>query len=330
MNSNPLFNTNRDRKDFFIALLVLLFFAWLIWWYGIRCTCVETDPTNAALLPATEEVDQFAFLNKDENATDVVAKKRTIIEDEVVTKRDTLAKIVLTDTDKDGVPDRRDKCPTAVGPITNNGCPLDSDGDGINDKSDRCPQEAGVIANNGCPADTDKDGVYDKVDKCPRLAGVASNKGCPPDSDGDGVYDTVDKCPNRPGLARLKGCPEVKIEEEERKLITEEIKNLAFETGNAVLKKSSTRILDKVVKVMEKYPDYKLDITGHTDNVGKPQSNLILSQQRAKACYDYLVSKGIQKSRLLSKGMGETQPIDSNDTNKGRQNNRRVNFDLHY
>ncbi|HQX44934.1 MAG: thrombospondin type 3 repeat-containing protein [Saprospiraceae bacterium] len=130
------------------------------------------------------------------------------------------------DTDKDGVPDKTDKCPEVPGTVM--GCP-DADGDGISDMDDKCPNLAGVVENMGCPSDRDKDGVYDVDDLCPDLAGTL--KGCPdsdkdgvadkddkcpqiagtlmgcPDSDRDGIADKDDKCPNEPGPASNAGCP---------------------------------------------------------------------------------------------------------------------------
>ncbi len=332
MNSNPLFTTDRDRNDFFIALLVLLFFGWLMYWLGFRNNTVADLTKETAALVSTDATDEYAFLNRDEEEANMVVKDRKIIEDdEVRVVNDTMNKIIkFVDTDKDGVADKRDECPTVAGPRINNGCPMDSDGDGVTDDRDECPQLKGVAGNKGCPSDKDNDGIYDADDKCPRYAGTKENNGCPPDTDGDGFHDKIDRCPDKAGTEARKGCPEVVMEEAERKVIAEEIRNLEFETGNAVLKGRSTSILDKVVQIMEKYPDYKLDIIGHTDNVGKAVDNIRLSQQRAKACYDYLVSKGITNRRLASKGFGDRKPIDTNETAEGRQNNRRVEFDLHY
>lgn len=111
---------------------------------------------------------------------------------------------LLKDTDKDGVPDKKDLCPDVPGLEQFNGCP-DADADGIPDKDDKCPTVAGVAENMGCPADSDKDGVYDVDDACPTVAG--SIKGCP-DKDKDGVADKDDKCPDVAGLANLMGCPD--------------------------------------------------------------------------------------------------------------------------
>lgn len=104
------------------------------------------------------------------------------------------------DTDKDGVPDSKDKCPdTPPGTkVDKTGCPIDTDKDGVADYLDACPDVAGLASLNGCP-DRDNDGVADKDDRCPDVKGLVALKGCP-DADGDGVADVDDKCPNtKPG-----------------------------------------------------------------------------------------------------------------------------------
>ncbi len=107
------------------------------------------------------------------------------------------------DTDKDGIPDDRDRCPDVPGTAQFFGCP-DTDGDGVPDYVDRCPTEAGSVAARGCP-DTDGDGILDRIDPCPNEAGTVN--GCP-DRDGDGVADSVDACPDVAGDPRYGGCPD--------------------------------------------------------------------------------------------------------------------------
>jgi outer membrane protein OmpA-like peptidoglycan-associated protein len=116
------------------------------------------------------------------------------------------------DTDGDGVPDYLDKCPgtpkEAYGKIDEHGCPLDSDGDGVPDYLDKCPgtpkSARGHVDKNGCVTDSDKDGVPDFMDKCPNtpLNVKIDSIGCPLDSDGDGVPDYLDKCPATPKEAK--------------------------------------------------------------------------------------------------------------------------------
>jgi OmpA-OmpF porin, OOP family len=110
------------------------------------------------------------------------------------------------DTDKDGIADFEDLCPDVLGSTTAGGCP-DADGDSFADHLDQCPNKAGTKAFNGCP-DTDGDGITDAQDNCPTEKGETIFNGCP-DSDKDGVADVDDKCANTPNKIKvdIKGCP---------------------------------------------------------------------------------------------------------------------------
>lgn len=228
------------------------------------------------------------------------------------------------DKDGDGVIDKNDDCPEEKGTKANNGCPIsDEDGDGVADEDDECPGEKGTKASRGC-ADRDGDGVADKYDNCPDKAGQFS--GCP-DSDNDGVDDYKDKCPNQAGLATNSGCPEIK--EEEKEVLDLAMRAVQFESGKAMLKVESYGILNQIADIMKKYPGYSLSINGHTDNLGSSSTNERLSEQRAKACFDYLVAQNIKLNRLNYAGFGESQPISTNDTREGRALNRRVEFLLY-
>lgn len=231
------------------------------------------------------------------------------------------------DTDGDGIPDHEDACPTVPGPEINNGCP-DTDGDGILDFLDNCPTVPGPAENNGCPwPDTDGDGVLDKDDKCPTIPGPIANNGCPyQDTDGDGVIDSEDECPNTPGTVANKGCPE--IEEAVKEILKTAFDNLEFETGKDIIKEASKPSLDELAEVLVKRPEWKLQISGHTDNVGSAQSNLILSKKRAEAVKNYMASKGIDEKRFNVLYFGQTQPIADNSTAEGRQKNRRVEMTI--
>ncbi len=230
------------------------------------------------------------------------------------------------DRDSDGIADKNDKCPDEAGPASNNGCPItDRDGDGIDDKDDECPDQRGTLATRGCP-DRDGDGIADKDDECPDQRGTAALKGCP-DRDGDGIADKNDKCPDTPGPASNNGCPV--IAQEDKAVLDLAVKNVQFETGKANLLSSSFPILDQVAQLMRKYPDYKLRISGHTDSIGEAPANQRLSENRAKTCYDYLVAKGIEASRMSHQGFGESRPIADNRFKEGRDKNRRVEFELY-
>ncbi len=227
------------------------------------------------------------------------------------------------DTDGDGITDDIDKCPDEVGGRETEGCPdLDTDSDGVPDHLDKCPRAAGTI--RGCP-DSDGDGIMDDEDKCPNASGQGRFNGCP-DTDGDGIDDSVDKCPNSPAPDMPNGCPEIKKEHAD--ILVYAIQAVQFETGRDRLKNASLAVLDQVIDVLNSYPDHKLSIIGHTDSVGDASKNEILSINRAKACFSYLVSKGIDPDRLIVGGLGESTPIADNKTSFGRQLNRRVEFKL--
>lgn len=106
------------------------------------------------------------------------------------------------------------------------------------------------------------------------------------------------------------------------------LKNIFFDFDKTTLRPTSTAELDRLVKMLDDIPTLKIEISGHTDNVGSDEYNKNLSEGRAKAVVDYLVTKGINKDRLRFAGYGETQPIESNDTEEGRQMNRRTEFEV--
>ncbi len=235
----------------------------------------------------------------------------------------------VKDNDEDGILNKHDDCPDEAGPIENNGCPWpDSDGDNVLDKDDNCPEEAGEIENNGCPwPDTDLDGILDKDDDCPEEAGEIENNGCPwLDTDADGVFDKDDACPEMAGTIANKGCPEVT--EEVIKKLNDFAKIILFNSGRATFKEESLPILEAMTAIFKEYPSARFKIEGHTDSVGSEALNQRLSNERANAVMEYLISKGIDASRLTAQGFGETRPIFSNDTRDGRARNRRVEIIL--
>ncbi len=231
------------------------------------------------------------------------------------------------DTDGDGVRESLDKCPLASGPIELNGCP-DIDRDGVADKNDECPRTKGSVKTRGCP-DKDNDGVADKFDKCPEVPGSANNRGCPwNDADKDGVIDKNDKCPNQIGPVKNDGCPYPKLSQVEVQKIDAYAKTILFDLGKADLRPASYQILNGVVSIMNKYKNERFHIAGHTDNTLTKDFNQTLSQNRANAIRNYLISKGVEASRLTAKGYGEENPVKSNDTEEGRKENRRVEIIL--
>ncbi|MBI2395331.1 MAG: OmpA family protein [Deltaproteobacteria bacterium] len=245
------------------------------------------------------------------------------------------------DRDGDGIFDEKDACPDRKGVASDdpklNGCP-DGDNDGIFDAHDACPAVAGVKSDdpkkNGCPPDKDGDGIVDAEDACPEVAGVKSDdpkkNGCPSDRDGDGIVDAEDACPDAPGPKnedlKKNGCPAAAIVEGQIKILQQ----VKFKTGSAEILKESDEILGAVAKILADHPEIKkLKVEGHTDNVGGTANNLKLSKARAASVMKWLTTKGkIDKKRLASEGFGESKPIDGNDTEAGRQNNRRVEFKI--
>ena len=212
-------------------------------------------------------------------------------------------------------------------------CSFDDDGDGFNNCDDKCPNEPGV-APDGCPLpDRDRDGIPDEVDACPDEPGVEqedpTKNGCPIplDRDGDGILDADDACPDDPGKANedpnKHGCPLAVVSDEEIRIM----ERVEFDTNRATIRPESVPVLTVVLEILQQHPEIlKLDVRGHTDNKGVPYLNMTLSKNRAAAVVKWLTDRGIAKDRLTSQGFGQTRPIDTNDTDAGRQNNRRVEF----
>ena len=231
------------------------------------------------------------------------------------------------DRDGDGILDKDDLCPDTPGLKEFKGCP-DTDGDGVFDNIDDCPKTVGPKENNGCPyPDTDGDGLLDNADDCPSIAGPVENKGCPfEDTDGDGLLDKDDECPKTAGPAENKGCPI--IEEEEQEILNTAFSNLEFETSLDVIKSASKPALTELANTLKKKPDWKLQLSGHTDNVGDDDANMILSKKRSESVKRFLTQNGIDEDRIKTLYFGESQPIEDNNTATGRQKNRRVEFKI--
>jgi OmpA-OmpF porin, OOP family len=222
------------------------------------------------------------------------------------------------DTDGDGITDADDKCPQTAGKAELGGCP-DTDGDGIIDADDKCPQVAGKAELGGCP-DGDGDGITDADDKCPTEAGKPALQGCP-DRDGDGIADADDKCPDQAGVPAEQGCLPAAVAK-----FTGAIKGIQFQINSAKITAGSFPTLDAAIAVLQQYPTLRLRIEGHTDNSGKPDLNLQLSQDRAESVKTYMVSKGVDVARIDAVGLGDTKPTADNKTNAGRIQNRRIEF----
>jgi OOP family OmpA-OmpF porin len=217
----------------------------------------------------------------------------------------------------------------------------DSDNDGVPDASDLCPgTPAGAVVNEkGCENDTDGDGVPDRIDQCPDTpAGEAVNEvGCPLDADHDGVPIPTDECPNTPpgqkvlpnGCALKGDCRTPRAGEEvdangcavEQKFVLNGVK---FEFDSDRLTDDAKTILDGVVETLKNYAEIKIEVQGHTDWIGTEAYNQGLSERRARSVKTYLAGKGVPADHMTTKGFGESMPIDSNETDEGREKNRRV------
>jgi len=185
---------------------------------------------------------------------------------------------------------------------------IDTDGDGVADVRDRCEDtEPGMgVGADGCrltggvqdPVDKDEDLVADYLDKCPRTVEGATvdEKGC-----------EIEKAQIEKPLARLE--------------------DVLFEPGGTALMPGAKDTLTKLVSILENNPDIRVRLEGYTDNVGEESYNEMLSQKRAESIKDYLVSAGIDATRIKTVvGMGESNPIATNSTEQGRAQNRRVDI----
>jgi len=199
---------------------------------------------------------------------------------------------LLTDTDGDGLTD-----PDEIQKYKTSPLKADTDGDGLTDRD-----EINTVGTDPLKADTDDDKITDGKDKCPLK----------PENYND--FEDTDGCPDKK--------PEVVFEKKAPIVLT----GVTFKTGSADLTDSAKETLAKIVSTLADHPEISLEIQGHTDNVGRRASNVKLSQKRADSVKDYLVSQGIAASRLTAKGFGPDVPVVPNDTEAGRQQNRRISF----
>ncbi len=256
-----------------------------------------------------------------------------------------------TDNDEDGIDDADDACPDLAEDFNDqedeDGCPdADTDGDGIEDLDDPCPDEPedldGFQDEDGCPdADNDDDQIPDTDDACPDqredLDGFQDEDGCPDtDNDQDGVPDIDDACPDEPEdmdqYEDEDGCPEdqaVAVITSEEIVIKDQIH---FETAKATLRHESLATLDEVLGILERNPQVRVSIEGHTDDVGSERFNQELSEARARSVLRYLVEhaqdSSFMEDRLSIEGYGESRPIADNSTPEGKARNRRVEFKI--
>jgi outer membrane protein OmpA-like peptidoglycan-associated protein len=269
------------------------------------------------------------------------------------------------DTDGDGIPDKKDADKLNAEDFDGfedlDGAPdPDNDQDGVLDANDKCPGTDQTIASgvdtkedmdgyqddDGCPdPDNDGDGILDKNDGAPDQAedidGFQDNDGVPdPDNDGDGILDINDQCPGTDktvadaidtketvnGYEDADGCPDKKPEIAVEKGQAIVLEGIYFASGSAKLDPNSETTLNKIVRTLAENTGIEVEIRGYTDNRGKYESNVRLSQARAESVKAYLVKNGIADTRIKAQGFGPENPVAPNDTKDGRAKNRRIEF----
>ena len=207
---------------------------------------------------------------------------------------------------------------------------VDTDKDGVIDELDNDPNTPlGVqVYGNGTPVDSDQDGVPDYIDKCIFEKGRADNDGCPfiGDKDRDGIPDRDDKCPEVKGLEKFEGCPDANsLRVTELVTVMSYSKNIYFDTdSNSIRSGFYYTMLDDVAEIMLKNKDVTFSVSGYTDDVGSESYNLNLSERRASEARNYLIERGVEADRISAKGYGKVNPKYSNETQQGKQLNRRV------
>ncbi len=215
----------------------------------------------------------------------------------------------------------------------------DADGDAVTGDKDLCPyaieDRDGFDDHDGCPEpDNDLDGVLDKEDRCPNVPedpdGFGDSDGCPEDdNDEDGVADEDDACPSKAETFNSfqddDGCPDFRPDFVD--IAGDRIafrKPLSFVDKSPLLLRSSHPPLRELAALLSQNPEVKVRIEGHTDNRGETDRLQQLSEGRARSVMDYLVTQGIDASRMEALGLGDAKPISTNRTASGRTKNRRI------
>lgn len=239
------------------------------------------------------------YSSQEKETAEQVAEKEVI---EVIEKAEVAAKPVV-DSDRDGVIDSLDRCAD-----TPRGTLVDAVG---------CPEPVKFV-------DSDSDGVADALDACKNTpAGAEVNKrGCPlPDGDRDGVIDRDDTCPGTAENLPVDeyGCPKLSEKLKIAGLVIE------YATGQSVFSDEAARELRLLAAKVNSTQQGMLVVEGHTDSVGGVFYNVELSKERAEKVRKTLIDDfGVPANRVVSKGLGPYQPIADNNTQEGRQQNRRV------
>ncbi|MEM1033668.1 MAG: OmpA family protein [Myxococcota bacterium] len=255
------------------------------------------------------------------------------------------------DRDQDGAADIDDACADepedGLPPKANDGCPADDpDRDGVARASDRCPnsKEDGAPPNpsDGCPSssdDADGDGVADAGDRCPDQRednlDPDPNDGCPAaDADNDGIADVRDGCPSEPetlnGYRDDDGCPdtgggEIVFDETSHEIYFPENQQISFEKDKADISPAGLAVVDKVAQVLNEHPEIeRAEIEGHASTVGDAGYNRVLTELRAIAVANALVTRGVAGRRLVAIGYGEFCPVVDSGDEIEEPKNRRV------
>ena len=254
------------------------------------------------------------------------------------------------DADGDGIMDKEDDCPDTPGVIEFKGCP-DSDKDGLMDKNDSCPDTPGPIENNGCPYKmihiVSETGEFIETDtlfsnetyfQFEKLRADQSRMFMLGEDDGSESIlviigpDTITAARNENGYYYYEYLPPAPVEvvllEEEEEILKAAFDNLEFETAKAIIKDISYKSLVDLANLLIKKPEWRIRVSGHTDSVGKESNNLKLSKIRAEAVRSFLVNNNVLIGRIEVEWYGETKPIADNQTNAGRQKNRRVEMKI--
>jgi len=195
----------------------------------------------------------------------------------------------------------------------------------VNKLNEQCPEEyraameahkEAVALYRKCQCQEALDMARDALAKanalCPEVPAPPMPCPEPLDSDGDGILDSADQCPNTPRGADVNsvGCWIVK--------------GLRFDFNSAVVKPEYHPLLERVADILKENPGLRVEIQGHTDSIGPEEYNMQLSKERAQAVADYLAGHGICPDLMIVVGVGEADPVASNDTEEGRAKNRRV------
>jgi outer membrane protein OmpA-like peptidoglycan-associated protein len=269
------------------------------------------------------------------------------------------------DVDRDGILNPEDKCPCARGDLRFNGCP-DRDKDGIPDIADNCPDLSGPKVNSGCPQSNqlhvlsgDGDAIMiiqegengeffankmpietsylflmeSSSDKIPSsiyitIENELGKNRYKVELEESGFYELeLDKsAANEEDLTQISTIVEAELGKADRKVLDNAFNSLEFETGKSIIKERSHPSLIELIKLLSNNKDWKVSLTGHTDNKGEAMFNMVLSKKRAESVKQFLQQFGISESRILIDFYGEDKPLVDNSSNEGRKKNRRVDI----